>query len=381
MNFIAKYLLFAFLIENLCTQTILFYRYTTPLFYAFLAVGLVSMFMSKNWTPVSRGRFGWMIALSFIYVFHCFVIGLEFLDRENLIYLVAKVATFFIISTSLNSNLEFYEKKGIYLYAIISGLFITQGLVLPGGEIVFDGEARSAFGFVNANALGGIATIVFGILLCEFRRKKWNKWALLICCIAVFAALASGSRSSIIVMILMFLSQYKLSFKTVSIIAAIAIVFWVFLPNVGIEVAGINRMKATISGELGNNRGAEVEAAEWMIQERPLTGWGLITENQGRAAQITMMSSHNSYLDLAKTMGIPLAIIWFLIVASVLIKYLSNMRRYHLPFDFFCVYAVCTLFKGCFEAMFAGAHEIQTNMFFVSLAVLSMRLYNVKVCK
>lgn len=213
MNLITKYLLFAFLIENLCTQTILFYRYTTPLFYALLAVGLLSMFMSKNWTPVSRGRFGWMLALSFIYVFHCFIIGLEFLDRENIIYLVAKVATFFIISTSLNSNLEFYEKKGIYLYAIISGLFITQGLVLPGGEIVFDGEARSAFGFVNSNALGGIATIIFGILLCEFRRKKWNKWALLICCIAVFAALASGSRSSIIVMILMFLSQYKLSLK------------------------------------------------------------------------------------------------------------------------------------------------------------------------
>lgn len=381
MNCITKYLLFAFLIENLCTQTLLFYRYTIPLFYVFLALGFLSVFMRKNWTSASRGRFGWMLTLSFIYTFHCFVVGQEFLDRDNVIYLAAKVATFFIIGTSLNRDLKFYEKKGIYLYAIISGLFIVQGLVFPGGDIVFDGEERSALGFVNSNALGGIATIVFGILLSEFRNKKWKKWGLLICCIAVFAVFASGSRSSIIVMVLMLISQYKVSFKMVFIIAAIAVVFLVFLPNVGIEVAGINRMQATISGELGSNRDSEVEAAKWMIQERPLTGWGLITENQGYAAQITMMSSHNSYLDLAKTMGIPLAIVWFLIVISVLIKYLSSMRRYHLPFDFFCVYACCTLFKGCFEALFAGAHEIQTNMFFVSLAVLSMRLYNVKVCR
>ena len=370
-----------FLIENLCTQTILLYSYTMPIFYILLGLGILMVLRPSNWSFFSFGRFGWMFSLSIIYVLHCFVFGLEFLDQENILYLIAKIATFFIIITSLNENLEYYEEKGIFLFALIASLFIIYGFIMPGAEIEFDGEMRNAFGFVNPNAMGGIATIIFGVLVCEYHHQRWPIWALILCVLSVFGVMASGSRSSIIVLVLMFLSQYKFSFKTVFYVAMALLLLMVVLPKFGVEITGVNRMQATLSGELGSNRGDERIAAEIMIQERPWVGWGLVTENQGRAAQVTMMSSHHSYLDLAKTMGIPLAIIWILVVVSVIIRYLFNMRRYGLPFDFFCVYVLCTLFKGFFEAMFAGAHEIQTNIFYVCLAVLSMRLYNARICR
>lgn len=381
LKHLPKYLLLAFLLENLCTKTLLLYKYTTPVFYLFLAIGLLMVVRTINWNDISKERFGWMFGITAIYTFHCFVIGLEYLNSEILIYLVAKVSTFFIIITTLNADLDYFEDRGIYLFSLVAGLFILQGLILPGSEVVFDGNERSALGFVNSNSLGGTATIVFGILLCRYKNRNWDRIPLLICCIAAFAGLASGSRSSMVVMALIFLSQYRLSVKSISMIAAAAFIVLILLPSVGIEVAGVTRIKGTIEGEIGTNREPEREAAMWMINEHPLTGWGLVTENKGYAAQITMMSSHNSYMDLAKTMGIPLAILWFLIVVSVILKYLTNMRQLELPFDFFCVYALCTLFKGFFEAMFAGVHEIECNMFYVSVAVLSIRLYNAKLCE
>lgn len=379
MKNISKYLLLVFLFENLCTQTVLLYQYTQPVFYGMLGIGVLTLARSSNWSSISMGRFGWMFFLSFIYVFHCFIVGREFFNQEILIYLITKIVTFFIIMTSLNEDLDFYEGKGLIWFAL--GVFVLQVFMLSGSKLVFDGEERITFGYVNSNAMGGISTIVFGILLCKYKEPKKPKWALALCCLAAFGTMVSGSRSSIVVLVMMYILLCGMSIKTFVFAGIAALMLLVVLPDAGIEVAGINRMKETISGELGDNRGDERLAAKMMIEDRPWTGWGLKTENQGRAAIITMMSSHNSYMDLAKTMGIPLAIIWILTVASVIIRYLTNMRRYSLPFDFFIVYAICIMIKGLYEAMFAGVHDIQTNMLYVSLAVLSMRLYNAKVCR
>jgi len=380
MDKLKKYLLLAFMFENLCTKTVWFAAYTTPIFYVFLVVGISMLLIGGISTESAKGRFGWMIGLSFIYIFDCFILGAEFLNRDNIIFMGAKIASFLIIATSLNHDLAFYERKGIYIYALVASVALLLGLVFPGaGQTVgFDGMERAAFGFVNSNSLGGVATIVFGIILFENSSSKmaWHKKAL--CALAIFIAMASGSRASIMVLAIMFFLRYKISVKTLFLATTIFIALCIVLPSLDIKVSGVSRIQETISGELGTNRDVEREAAIWMINERPLTGWGLKTENKGYAAQLTMMSSHNSYLDLAKTMGIPLAVLWFGIVSSVLIAYLRNIWRYNLPFDFFAVYACCVIFKGLFEAMFAGVHDNECNMFFISLAVLSMRLYNAR---
>lgn len=377
---IKKYLLFAFIIENLFTKTIWFYRFTEPVFYLFLAIGVLMLLFVGIGSRKIVGRFGWMFALSFIYILDCFIVGLDFLNQENIIFLGAKIATFLIIITSLNYDYAFYERKGIYIYALIASIALIMGFFFPGSaqDVVFDGEERVALGFVNSNSLAGSASIILAILLFETRDKKMRWYIMVLCAVAVFSILASGSRASMIVMAITFFLRYGISVKTLILVAAVFVAVLIVLPRMDIRVAGVSRIKETVDGEIGTNRDDERQAAIWMIEERPLTGWGLVTNNKGRAAQLTMMPSHNSYLDLAKTMGIPLAIIWFGIVASVIFQYMSNRKRYKLPFDFFCVYAICTLFKGSYEAMFAGVHEIECNMFFISLAVLSMRLYNAK---
>lgn len=371
-----KYLLLAFLIENLCTSTTMLYKYTTPVFYALLAIGVVMFLMPGNWNSESRGKFRWAMGLSFIYAFHCFAVGLEYLNQENLIYLGAKVSTFFIIIYSLNADFDFYETKALNIFAIIASLFLIYGLVFAPGDVVFDGEQRSAFGFVNSNTMSGVGLVIFGAFLCEYKNKKWDKIPLALCCLAAFGILASGSRAGIVAAGLIYISQYGLKAKSLIIVIVAAIVAIVILPMMDIELAGIERMKETVSGELGNNRIDERAATIMMIEERPLTGWGLAAKIQGKAADLTMMGSHNSFLDLAKTMGIPLAIVWVIIVLKVIVKYWFAYRRGQVPMDFYAAYALCTMFRGAYEAMFAGVHEINTNFFFLSLAILSTRLYN-----
>lgn len=380
MGKLKKYLLLLFMIENLCTKTTWLYQFTEPVFYTFLVLGVLMIFGGGISSKKTTGRFGWMFALSFIYIFDCFIVGVDFLNQENIIFMGAKIATFLIVITSLNNNYAFYERKGIYMYALVASVALVFGFVFPGSghETVYDGEERAALGFVNSNSLAGSATIILAILLFEYRDKKMKWYIKALCALAVFATMASGSRASMVVMAIILFLRFRISAKMVLLAAAVVVAVLVVLPGLDINVAGVRRIKETVNGEIGTNRDDERRAAIFMIEERPLTGWGLVTENKGRAAQLTMMGSHNSYLDLAKTMGIPLAIIWFGIASSVIYQYMSNRKRYNLPFDFFCVYALCTLFKGFFEPMFAGVHEIECNMFFISLAVLSMRLYNAK---
>lgn len=376
MKNITKFLLLAFLIENLCTKTVLLYQYTAPVFYAFLGIGILTLFYSKRWPASSYGRFDWMIFISLIYTFHCFILGYEFFCAENLLYLGAKIATFLIICTSLNSNSLFFEKKGIVIFAVLAAIMILQGLLFPRSDVVFNGEERVSFGFVNSNSLGGTACIVFGVLIFEFQNQKWKKWAMIACAVAVFAVFACGSRASLLVLAILFFARYKVTGKTITLVVIGTFIALLLLPNMGIELTGVNRIAGTVSGEIGNNRDLEREAAEWMIKERPMLGWGLVTENKGAAAEMTQMSSHNGYLDLAKTLGLPMAILWLLIVLWIPIKYFANMKRLHLPVDFFCVYAFCALIKCMYEPMFAGVHEVECNMFYVSLAIMSMRLYD-----
>lgn len=381
MKNFSKYLLLAFLVENLCTQTTWLRSYTSPVFYAFLALGALMSANPALWSASLRRKFGCFFGLTLLYAFHCFIVGYGFIDTENVVFLIAKVATFFIIMYSLSSNHAFYEHKAIQLFALIASVFILYGLIFARGHNLFNGLERSAFGFVNSNSMGGIATIVFGIILCEHKDKEWNKLSLFLCFIALFAGLSSGSRASIVVMIFIYFTQYKLNRKSLLIVSTLALVTLLVLPKMGIQMSGINRMVDTMSGELGDNRGDERKAVLMMIEDKPWTGWGLSAENQGRAAMLTTMSSHHSYYDLAKTMGIPLAIIWTLIVGLLLFRYWRAYRKGLVPMDFFAAFAYGTLLKGFFEAMFAAVHGLECNMFFVCLAVLSLRLNNIKLCR
>ena len=57
MLFVKKYLLFVFLLENIMVQTSLMGSFANPLFYVFLALGLVCALDSRIWGLPAIKRF------------------------------------------------------------------------------------------------------------------------------------------------------------------------------------------------------------------------------------------------------------------------------------------------------------------------------------
>ena len=137
-------------------------------------------------------------------------------------------------------------------------------------------------------------------------------------------------------------------------------------------------MVNTYNGVEGSNRDFERLAAELMIKERPWDGWGFEAENQGLAATITMLGPHNGYLEIAKQMGIPFAILYFLTIAVTLIRCWLAKNKHHEYMNVYLALALMLLVKANYESLFVGVHEYGTNVFFTALCMSSAHLYYLK---
>lgn len=379
MQKIKEYLLFVFLIENLMAQVPAFHSITNVMFYVFMAIGFVCVFDGKNWSRESRNKFGWMYILMVILIVYEFFVGAQFISPKTLIYLIAKITTFFIIMTSLNYNFEFYESKMLFSLAAIVTIFTLYGVFFGGEEIVAD--ERSGLGFGNSNSTGAYGAIIAGIVLFYSKSHKLDWKVLAILFIGVFAVLAAGSRAGMLMLFMLMFFRYGVSVKTVLAGLFFLLFSMVILPQLGLETVGMERLTETINGEIGTNRDLEREAGIWMIQQSPWTGWGFGAKNQGYALMLSELPSHNGYIEITKWMGYPSSIAFFLTIFVASYSYWRTKRKYGVEMDFFFAMLIVLFVKAMYEVLFTGIHEFETNFFFVVLAILSTRNYYLKYDK
>ncbi|MDO4818821.1 MAG: hypothetical protein Q3994_00385 [Prevotella sp.] len=379
MQKIKGYLLAVFLIENLMVQAPILHGIANIFFYIFLSIGFLCAFDPKNWSRESKAKFGWIFSLMMIYIIYEFIVGREFITQQTFLYLIAKISTFFIIMTSLNYHFDFYESRiMLYLLGIIA--LITLYGILSGGTANMN-DARVKLGFSNPNSTGAFGAIISGIILFYSKSHKLDWKCFLILFIGVFAILASGSRAAVLMLFILIIFRYGVGYKVVVAGLCFLLFAVVILPNLGLETVGVDRLLNTINGVEGVGRDKQREAAIWMIQQRPWTGWGFNVQNQGYALQLTLMGSHNGYLETFKYMGLPIGIIWFLIIVIATIKYWRSKVIYHIEMDFYFTILIALYVKSMYEGLFTGVHEFETNLFFVALAILSSRNYYLKYDK
>lgn len=378
MQKVKEYLLFVFLIENLMAQIPAFRSITNILFYVLIAIGFVCAFDGKNWSRESRNKFGWMYILMVILIVYEFFVGAQFISPKTLIYLIAKITTFFIIMTSLNYNFEFYESKMLFSLAAIVTIFTLYG-VFFGGPV--DLSDRENLGFGNTNSTGAYGAIIAGIILFYFKSHALDWRGLAILFIGVFAVLAAGSRAGMLMLFMLMFFRYGVSVKTVLVGLFFLLFSMVILPQLGLETVGMDRFIGTLNGEIGSNRDSEREAGIWMIQQSPWIGWGFGAQNQGYALELSELGSHNGYLETFKYMGIPMGVIFFLTIIVATIKYWRSKVVKHIEMDFYFAILIVLYVKSMYEGLFTGVHEFETNFFFVVLAILSTRNYYLKYDK
>lgn len=377
MKNVKKYLLLAFLIENIAAQTSLIGRASDLFFYAFLALGLMFALTGSVFSRVQRKTFTWAFFLMIIYLAFEFLVAPEYINQRTLLYVFAKIATFFIIITSISTDYKFYAEKAVYPLVLVMSFFIIYGLA-TGTGVGAEGSGRMLLGYTNENTVGSIGALIVGFMFFYLKGKKWRKLDYLLICIGMLGVLGGGSRSGMMMLFLLIFLRFGINMKTVGIGVAFLVFGLFILPNIGLETVGIQRLLDTIDGTEGNNREIEREATEWMIAQRPWKGWGFFAENQGYAESLTTLGSHNGYLDMLKFMGYPTTICWLLIVIYPIYTHFRIWRKRRVEMNSFFVIVVTLLFATMFEGLLTGVHEYETNLFFFALAMVSAYNYRIK---
>ena len=366
MKFLKKYILLIFLIENLLALSPVF-RLSALLFYIMLATGAFLMVVGGFFRPENYRRCRPLYLLAIVYVVYQFTLGIETISVSTITYLIAKVTTFVIITISIMDDWNFYARKVPFYLSIFIFFILLFGI---NNLDTLNATDRQTLGFGNTNATSSLAGLCIATVIFFWNRKH-AFFYLIVASFALYAMLAAGGRNAMLVLAIMLFVWTGLSMKRIKTAVFIFSIIWVVITLLPINLAGVERLEATLSGETGTNRDIERLATRIMIDEKPYTGWGFAAENVGEAAELSELGSHNGYLDTIKFMGYPFGGLWILIlVGSILpliryIKSTDRVIRYHLAI------VLSTLVSAFFEAWFVGVHQVYTNIFFCSLAILT----------
>lgn len=374
MEKIKKYLLFIFLLENIAVQTTLAGAVANPLFYLFLALGAIFVLQGELWNNESRQTYWPICALAAIYVIYQFSFGSTYITQRSIIYLVAKLTTFAIIITGVKNNYEFYKNRMLNALAIFMCFFIIYGFATGGA--VDRGSGRMLVGFTNENTTSSMGALVVGTML--FTVREWNLKNVLIACIGLYALLAGGSRAGVLILGILVFMRYGFSPKMLFAALLLYVVSVYVFPSIGLNTIGVQRMVDTVEGVEGANRDIERQACWMMIDEHPISGWGFEAQNQGSAATLSEMGSHNGYLETLKFMGYPMGGLWIAIVTYAILHAIIFYRRNRIPFDMHIAILVAFYAKAFYEGLYVGVHEFGTNLIFVCLAVVYAKINRIK---
>lgn len=371
MKFLEKHLLLLFLIANATAEYVSLMFVSKYLFYAVLALS-IPIIISKNVFAKSiRIQCPQIYIMMAIYLIAQFLLQPDMINSHTLTYTIGKVVTFCILMFCVNHNFEYYFKQTIRpLSYLILGLLLVGWLINKGGIGVDD---YITFGFANRNAACTLGSIGFAGFL--FTSKKYSFKEYMFMSFLLITILIGGSRNALAMCLLFIIIKYGLSEKLVfaSLFCIFLIVY--VLPEFGLEAVALDRLEGTLSGTVSLDREDQREAAQWMIMQRPWTGWGYNHENIGYALALTEYGAHNGYLTTMKNLGIPLGI---MLLVTILWTSLKNLRLYKLhnmEINYHLAVVVSILLAANFEDFLVGVNQITTNIFFLSFVVLNIYRY------
>ncbi len=372
MEFFKKYLLLLFLIANITSEYKLFASVSKVLFYVIFAVSILFLFRQEVWSPLSKKRFSEFFSFILIYLIAQFVLQLDLINQQNLLYTISKCSFFLILILCISTNFDFYFKKSLNIFP-----FIILGLIALGWVYNrVDALGSVCFGFVNRNVACTLSTAAFAGFL--FRKEKISTLEFLFAAFLFATILYGGSRNALAMCILIVFVRYGISFKIIVVGAISAILIIYICPMLGIEATAFERLTGTIEGNVSLDREDQRKAAWMMIQLRPWTGWGYSYSNVGSAAILTELGPHNGYIHTIENLGWPLGL---LLLSGILFGSIKRIKLYFLHNDiinYHLAIIISTLFGAIQESYLIGVNQCTTNLFFLSFAVLGVYLYNYK---
>ena len=372
MEFLRKYLLLLFLIANVTAEYILFMSVSKYLFYAALGLSVFFLLSKKVISPTAVKTCPHIYALAGILIMYQLLFGMESFSYDSATYFAGKLATFGIMMLCISNNFEFYLKRSILPFSYIILALIVLGWFYHRTSSI--SSSYFIFGFANRNAACAVSAIGFaGFLFAKDHHKKSDYLCM---AILLFTILIGGSRNSLAMCILFVIIKYGLSMRMVAVMALSVILIIFVLPEMGIEINAFDRLVDTVTGNLATDREAQRQGAMMMIQDKPVTGWGLASQIQGKALEISHYGAHNGYLTLIMYMGLPLGIAFIGTIAlGVLKRFFKLYKLHNNVLNYHLAVMISILLAANQEDYLVGVNQITTNIFFVSFVVTGIYMY------
>jgi O-antigen ligase len=287
-------------------------------------------------------------------------------DYEAVKYLMARSIQFSILSLSIYFNYDYYKTK--FLYHLV---YIIFGVVLIGllfNPHVFSGRYS---GIVwNPNMFSSLVVIAFSVHFLKNEKRTRLDYIILI--MLLISALASGSRGSLVAILIVFLLKYGFTLRNM-MYGFIALMFTFIVLSINLDTS-LNRFSEL---SMFSDRILQYEFAYKSIQERLFTGFGLdkyayIDKTLAPIhLQGKIIGAHNGYLAILTQYGIVFgSIVLFLIfkISTQSFSFFKNEKGFERVYLFIVIY---TLIASLYEALMTGINEFHTILFWFSLAILS----------
>ena len=305
-----------------------------------------------------------LLNLLYFFLFH------SISDYDAIKYLMARGVQFSIISTSIYFNYEYYKNKFFdHLVYVVFGI-VVFGLVI--NPSLFSGRYSGIIW--NPNMFSSLVVIAFSIHFLKYEKRSNLDYFILFT--LLISALASGSRGSLVAIILVFLLKYGFAFRNI-IYGLLALGVSLVVLSINLETS-LNRFA---ENSMFNDRILQFEYAYLSIQEKLFTGYGLdkyayIDKSLvPRYLKDKIIGAHNGYLAILAQYGIIFgSVILFLIFRKSLqaYSYFKNKKSFERVYLFIILYV---LIASNYESLITGINEFTTILFWFSLSILSYSIF------
>ena len=305
-----------------------------------------------------------LLNLLYFFLFH------SISDYDAIKYLMARGVQFSIISTSIYFNYEYYKNKFFdHLVYVVFGI-VVFGLVI--NPSLFSGRYSGIIW--NPNMFSSLVVIAFSIHFLKYEKRSNLDYFILFT--LLISALASGSRGSLVAIILVFLLKYGFTLRN--------IIYGLLALSISLVVLSINldtSLNRFAENNMFNDRILQFEYAYLSMQEKLFTGYGLDKYAYIDKSLVPIylkdkiIGAHNGYLAILAQYGIIFgSVILFLIFRKSLqaYSYFKNKKSFESVYLFIILYV---LIASIYESLITGINEFTTILFWFSLSILSYSIF------
>ena len=332
----------------------------------FLFVLLINPMIIK--TILFHKAFSFLLFINLLNLLYFFLFH-SISDYDAIKYLMARSVEFSIISTSIFFNYEYYKNKFLdHLVYVVLGIVVFGFVIDPS---LFSGRYSGLIW--NPNMFSSLVIIAFSIHFLKHEKLTRSDYFILF--ILLISAIASGSRNSLVALILVFIFKYGFTSKNI-MYGFFALVISLFILTINLETS-INRFVDNTF----NDRILQFEYAYISVQEKLFTGYGLDKYAYIDKSLVPIhlkdkiIGAHNGYLAILAQYGIIFgSVILFLIFRKSLQAYFyfKNKKSFESVYLFIILYV---LIASIYESLITGINEFSTILFWFSLSILSYSMF------